>query len=85
MEFGDGAKFHGTSKIPWNSMEPFSYVCGFHGVPWNSMELGAGVKFHGTFKVPWNSMEPPSPPKKVPWNSMELLASSMEFHGTVKY
>ena len=52
MEFGVGIKFHGTFKVPWNSMElPF-----WHGkVPWNSMEFhGTSGEFHG---IPWNSME----------------------------
>ena len=52
MEFGVGIKFHGTFKVPWNSMElPF-----WPGkVPWNSMEFhGTSGEFHG---IPWNSME----------------------------
>ena len=52
MEFGVGIKFHGTFKVPWNSMElPF-----WHGkVPWNYMEFhGTSGEFHG---IPWNSME----------------------------
>ena len=52
MEFDVGIKFHGTFKVPWNSMElPF-----WHGkVPWNSMEFhGTSGEFHG---IPWNSME----------------------------
>ena len=88
---GSSMEFHGTLKVPWNLMlSPNSME--FHGiarprtkVPCNSMEFGVGYKFHGTFKVPWNSMELPFWPGKVPWNSIELLASSMEFHGTVKY
>ena len=51
-EFGVGIKFHGTFKVPWNSMElPF-----WPGkVPWNSMEFhGTSGEFHG---IPWNSME----------------------------
>ena len=52
MEFGVGIKFHGTFKVPWNSMElPF-----WPGkVPWNFMEFhGTSGEFHG---IPWNSME----------------------------
>ena len=52
MEFGVGIKFHGTFKVPWNSME-------FHGtslLTWkSSMEFhGTSGEFHG---IPWNSME----------------------------
>ena len=77
MDFGYVAKFHGTFKIPLNSMELCSR-CGdsmeFHGiwcwhqVPWN---FQSSMEFRGTSLLSW----------KVPWNSMELLASSMEFHG----
>ena len=52
MEFGVGIKFHGTFKVPWNSIE-------FHGtslLTWkSSMEFhGTSGEFHG---IPWNSME----------------------------
>ena len=52
MEFGVGIKFHGTFKVPWNSMElPY-----WHGkVPLISKEFhGTSGEFHG---IPWNSMK----------------------------
>ena len=58
-------KFHG---IRWNVFQ----VCGFNGIPCNSMEFGVSVKFHGILKVPLNSMEPSLWHRKVsPWNFIE--------------
>ena len=45
MEFGDGAKFHGTRKIPWNF---FLSVCRFHGIPRNLLLVSKSMEFHGT-------------------------------------
>ena len=68
MEFGYVAKFHGTFKILWHSMELLFYVWRFHGIPWNlvlassSMELS---KFHG---IPWNFPFDLEKFHGIPWN-----------------
>ena len=66
----------------------------FHGIPWNSMELGDSP--FGGPRIPWNFMSLHVPwnfrslmefhgtshlGMGILWNSMEFLASSMEFHG----
>ena len=49
MEFVVGIKFHGTFKVPWNSMELPFWPEKF---PWISMDLlSSSMEFHG---IPWN-------------------------------
>ena len=90
MQFGYIAKFHGTFKIQWNSMEllnGYSDSMEFHGIwlcsqiPWNFLNF---MEFHGIFvlglAIPWNSME-----FGVGINFHQFLwnlQSSMEFNGT---
>ena len=82
MKFGYVAKFHGTFKNPWNSMEFFSRSgdsMEFHGnscwhqVPWN---FQSSMDFHGTSLLTWkSSMEFHGTSGEfhgIPWNSMEL-------------
>ena len=67
MEFGDGAKFHGTRKIPWNSMELFFLSV---QIPWNSTKFVVGVKFNG---IPWNLPYDPEKFHGIPWNCKILI------------
>ena len=60
-------EFHGVRQFRWHPQ--------FHGIPWNSMELGVRQsrwhkQFHGTCSAPISLT------RAVPWNSMEFQGTS---------